>query len=441
MMRTAGGIRPSSRDRRRLLALAAVGGALAIAGVLGAAAAFDQRSSEDAAGDTGAVPGEASALSLPTEAWWGGPDYYAKWDNAAKSGWTDPSFFPLAVFFGKPSHAAELAAIGINTYMGAEHDGSSVSMVTGEGISLLAQSEWTDAELADDPLVVGWHVSDECDMGLSGCDSARGEAGSLEIQAGYAAALRAKADGRFLQANFGNGVLGSHWSPDTMDDHLALMDVSSVDKYAYTSPHVQDLLLDSPWWPAGKSPRSAGAYGWLQDRMESFMSPAASKPNWVFVETAMPFLTEDGAATITLDQIRGAAWNGIIHGAGGIAYFQHNNDGCGTYSLLTCGEELRDGVAALNGEISRLAPVINSPSYRWTFGEELDTALKAHAGYAYIFAMTDGGAGERTFALPTGLSGSVDVVGEDRTIGVTNGSFTDRFGAEDSVHIYRVVIG
>jgi hypothetical protein len=384
--------------------------------------------------------GGSSVLDLPTEPWWGGSAYYAQWDKAAAAGWTDPSFFPISVFFGKPSHADELAAIGINTFMGAEHDGSPVSTMTREGISLLAQSEWTDAEVGDDPLVVGWHVSDECDMGLSGCASPRGEEGSLEIHKGYVADLRNKADGRFLQANFGNGVLGSYWSPTTMDDHLALVDVSSVDKYAYTSPHVQDLLRDSPFWPEGKNPSSAGAYGWQQDRMESFMSPAASKPNWVFVETAKPFLTESGATTITVDQIRGAVWNGIIHGAAGIAYFQHNNNGCGTYSLLTCGQALRDGVAAVNAQVAELAPVINSPSYAWSFGAGLETALKARGGDAYILAMTDGGTGERTFSLPAGLAGSVEVVGEGRTLTVESGTFTDRFAAESTVHIYRVAI-
>lgn len=386
------------------------------------------------------APGETSVLDLPTEAWWGGPAYYGQWDKATQAGWTDASFFPISVFFGKPSHAGALADIGINTFMGAEHDGSRVSAITGQGISVLAQSEWTDAEVGDDPLVVGWHVSDECDMGLGGCDSTAGEEGSLEIQKGFVAEMRAKADGRFLQANFGNGVLGSYWSPNTMDDHLALVDVSSVDKYAYTSPHVQDLFRGSPFWPAGKNPSSAGAYGWQQDRMETFMAPTASKPNWVFVETAQPYLTEAGARTITVDQIRGAVWNGIIHGAAGIAYFQHNNDGCGNYSLIDCGKGLRDGVAAINAGVAELAPVINSPTYTWRFGEGLETSLKAYDGAAYILAMTDGGTGERSFALPAGLSGAVEVVGENRTLDAAGGTFTDRFAAENTVHIYRVAI-
>ena len=79
-----------------------------------------------------------------------------------------PSFFPISVFMGKPEHAAALKALGINTYMGAEHDGSSLSSITKQGIFVLPQDEWTQSEVGDDTQAVGWFISDECDMGI-GC--------------------------------------------------------------------------------------------------------------------------------------------------------------------------------------------------------------------------------------------------------------------------------
>jgi hypothetical protein len=383
----------------------------------------------------------ASVLTLPRERWWGGPGYYSKFSKANAAGWDEPGFFPISVFFGKPEHAGTLAGMGINTYMGAEHDGSSISTITGKGISLLAQPEWTPAELGTDPLAVGWHVSDECEMGLGGCRDGDDEYGRLATQKGFVDGVRANNDGRFVQANFGNGVLGSYWAPNTMDDHLALLDVSSVDKYAYSSTHVQELIPGSPFWPKGKNPASAGTYGWLQDRMETFSAPAASKPNWVFVETAKPFLTEADAGTITGAQIEGAVWNGIIHGAAGIAYFQHNNNGCGTYSLIDCGAALQDTVRSVNADVKSLAPVINSQGYTWSFGPQLETSLKTHNGSAYIFAMTDGSTGSKSFTLPSGLTGNVEVVGEGRTIPVTNGTFSDSFAAESTHHVYRIALG
>lgn len=389
---------------------------------------------------TSTVAPPGGALDLPMERWHGGPAYYSKFPKAAAAGWTNPSFFPISVFFGKPGHAAALKSVGINTYMGAEHDGSAMSTITREGISVLAQAEWTPAEVGNDSRVVGWHISDECDMGLSGCDQGNGEYGSLEVQRRYANERRALNDGRLLHANFGNGVLGTYWSPNTMDDHISLVDSSSVDKYAYTSPHVRSLLPQSPHWPTGKNPATASAYGWLQDRMETFAAPAGSKPNWVFVETAKPYLTETGSTTITGDQIEGAVWNAIINGASGIAYFQHNNNNqCGNYSLVECSQTLRDKVRQINASITSLAPVLNTRSYTWDFGPSLDTALKTHGGFAYIFAMTDGGTGSRSFKLPPGIKGSqVEVVGEGRALTVSERSFTDSFTAEHDHRIYRV---
>jgi hypothetical protein len=276
-------------------------------------------------------------------------------------------------------------------------------------------------------------------MGYSGCPEE--EAASLAQQQRYAAAARAKNDGRFLQANFGNGVLGTYWATTTMDDHVSLVDVSSVDKYAYTSPHVQGLLAENKYWPSGKNPASSGAYGWLQDRMETFSSPAASKPNWVFVETAMPYLTDAGARTISAGQIEGAVWNSIIHGASGIAYFQHNNNGtCGTYSLMKCAAA-RAAVAKVNAQVKSLAPVLNTQPYVWSFGAGLETSLKVYLGYAYVIAMTDGGTGSRTFTLPAGVRGAtVEVVGEGRTLRVSGGTFTDSFASEFTHHVYHVTL-
>ncbi|MHB1010771.1 MAG: DUF7402 domain-containing protein [Propionibacteriaceae bacterium] len=379
------------------------------------------------------------SLDLPREPWWGGPSYYSKFAKASAAGWTDPSFFPISVFLGKPEHAASLRSIGVNTYMGAEHDGSTMASITGTGMSVIAQDEWSTAEVGSDPRVVGWFLSDECEMGYSGCGD--NEAAALAMQTSYAATARAKNDGRFLQANFGNGVLSTYWAPTTMDDHVALVDVSSVDKYAYTSPDVRFEINRNPNWSQGDSQRSI-AYGWLQDRMETFSSPGASKPNWVFTETAKPYLTEAGSTSITPDQIGGSVWNGLIHGAAGVAYFQHNNNGtCGNYSLVDCAAS-RAAVAKVNAEVTSMAPVLNSQPYQWNFGTGLQTSLRVYNGDAYIMAMTTGGTGSRTLTLPAGISGSsVEAVGENRTLPITNGTFTDSFAAEYTHHIYRINLG
>lgn len=411
--------------------------------------AFGGKAIEFTAPASGGGTGSGTALlNLPRVPWDGGPAYYSQFPIANAAGWDDPSFFPISVFFGKPSHATALKNVGINTYMGAEHDGSPISMMTGQGMYVLAQSEWTRAEVGNDGRVVGWHVSDECDMGYSGCtpdwNNDNGEYGRLDVQKKYVSALRAYNDGRFLQANFGNGILRTWWAQNTMDDHVKLVDLTSADKYTYTSPHVWDITQISPDWPQGATVSTAASYGWQHDQMMRFQEAGKIRPNWVFVETARPYLTEAGALTIKPEQMEGAVWSGIIHGARGIAYFQHNNDGqCGTYSLVDCSQALKDKATTVHAKIRSLAPVLNTQSYQYNFNNGTDTMLKAHNGSAYIFAGIGlkQSTGSKTFKLPAGVNGTtVTVVGEGRTLTVSNGSFTDTFANEYTHHVYQIAL-
>jgi len=257
---------------------------------------------------------------------------------------------------------------------------------------VLAQGEWSATEIGDDPRVVSWFASDECDMGYSGCDQdvngdgRQDEWDGLLIQQGYASTLRSREDGRFVSANFGNGVLESFWSSHTMDDHVQLMDVSSVDKYAYTSPGVQFEINRSPAWPAGADIQTSAAYGWLAEQMRKFQDPLRYRPVWITIETRMPYLfgggpggIEEGATSITPDRLEGAIWASIIHEARGITLFQHNNDGvCDTYSLTdsTC-PGLQERVRAVTAKIRLLAPVINTQSYQYDFDNQTDRRTKA----------------------------------------------------------------
>ena len=390
-----------------------------------------------------------SVLTLPRIPWEGGSAYWNSFPKARSVGWTDPNFFPISVFLGRMQDAARYKGLGINTYQAMEHNVAiwPVSTVTGQGMFVMAQQEeWTPAEVGNDPRVVSWFISDECEMGYSDCtpdwNHDNGEFGRLAVQQSYVDKVTAYNDGRFKHANFGNGITRTWWAPTTMDDHVALMDSVSADKYSYTSPDVDGLLLGSPEWPAGANPATAAAYGWQVDQMRSFMAPNALKPAWGFVETARPLLGDADARTITPNQIEGAVWSMIIHEARGISYFMHNNDpACDEGSA--CEHAMEAKLTSLNAAVRGLAPVINTQSYQYNFNNGTDTMLKTYQGSAYVFA--DIGlnetAGAKTFALPAGITGTtVEVVGESRSLTVVGGHFTDTFAAEYSHHIYKIAL-
>lgn len=397
--------------------------------------------------------------------WEGGPSYWSQFSKANATGWTDPNFFPISVFFGSAAtdHVASLKDAGINLYMGVEHSPQTFPLtnVTSQGIyAMPGVQEWTQAEVGNDNMAVAWFISDELEMGMNSQYQDPTEAQLLQEQTNWVNQARGYNDGRFVHANFGNGILRTFWATTTMSQHEMLMDSSSADKYTYTSPDVAGIIdgvHDAPDWPNGTPVPRAYSYGWQADQMKRFQNPTDSRPIWTFVETARPYLNEAGAGTITTDQISGAVWSALIHEARGIAYFQHNNDTAygGNYSIVDIAA-VHNAVKAINAKVVSLAPVLNTQSYynttvgvngftyyRFTFNNGTDTMLKTYNGYAYIFAGLGMGhtTGSKTFTLPTGVAGTiVEVVGESRTISVSGGQFSDTFAAEYSNHVYKIAL-
>lgn len=420
-------------------------------------------------------PGAGDPLAtLDRVAWEGGSDYWSQFTVADAAGWSDPSFFPIAVWFPDPAHASQYVSMGVNTCMGLNHT-PPVSTVTDAGMFVIAQSslnqtgEWSPAEIGSNGSVVGWFVYDECEQGEGAC-SAGDEFTRLAQFQGWCDTLAAQNDGRYLFANFGNGVLRTFWAVNTMADFVQSVDAACIDKYAYTSPGVREAMNVSSDWPLGSgqgsSPlydhyRRAASYGWFVDQVRNhFDDPADRRPSWVFIETKKPYLGEDPAEIILYDEIRGAVWSALVHEARGIAYFTHNglyppnvpaidpNTGVApdtdSYSLIDCEPAIQTYVGALNAEIAAFAPVLNTQSYVFDFGATgIDTMLKSSGGFAYIFTSVGitGTTGSKTFTLPTGVTGTtVEVVNESRSLGVSGGQFTDSFAQEYSQHVYKVAI-
>ncbi|WOH17969.1 hypothetical protein IRJ34_16690 [Paenarthrobacter sp. GOM3] len=389
-------------------------------------------------------PTTGSIANLARIPWDGGPAYWAKFPGAAKL--NNPNLFPISVYYGKPEHAAQLKDIGVNVYQNAEHDGSSMASITDTGMLVIAGTEWSRAEVGSNPGVVGWDTYDECDMLGLGCDGAT-YAQNLQQMQDKVAQIHGFNDGRFAFANYSKGILGTYWAPGLMDDFMSAVDAASVDNYMYARADLQDELNRTPSWPQGAQTATSAAYGWQLDQMRSFQSPPGIHPNWIFVESAKPFLNDANDRTITAEQMEGAMWSGIIHEARGISIFQHNNNGLagfGTYSLVQEPADRKAKIKASLAGIQSLAPVLNTQSYVWNAGATgTDTMLKAKDGSAYLFAGIglNGSTGSKTFTLPAGITGSqVEVVGENRTIPVQNGKFTDSFANEYTHHVYKVTI-
>ena len=168
----------------------------------------------------------------------------------------------------------------------------------------------------------------------------------------------------------------------------------------------------------------------------------------MFVEVARPFLFEEpGSTVITAEEMSGAVWGAIIGGARGIAWFDHSNafeaGECGGRAFRDCPTQRNYAVAVMD-EVRPLATVINQPTLVWDFqAGQMNTLAKEYDGYLYLFAQPSvfPELGTVTFSLPAGVKGTeVEVVGENRTLSVRNGAFSDEFQAEYTHHVYRVLI-
>jgi hypothetical protein len=164
------------------------------------------------------------------------------------------------------------------------------------------------------------------------------------------------------------------------------------------------------------------------------------------VETGHPFSNNMGGhRSITPAELRASVWHSIIAGARGITYFQHSFGGpcIGDHHTIRSNcEGTRPMVVSVNAQIKALAPVLNSPSLSSGFTASANVRAMAkwdgHNFYVLAGSAANGGAFQANFAIPCVGNATATVLGENRTIPVSGGSFTDSFADGNAVHIYRI---
>ena len=389
-----------------------------------------------------------AALSLPRIPWEGGSAYWKKFAATNAAGWDDPSFFPVVVWYNGISNNAEASydkSVGINTYIGM--DGSTdYNLFKDNGVY------WIGEKLANTPSSgasnwVGNFMDDEVDGRFT---PAEGRAHLQTIKDANAGS------GRFDYANFTQIVMSEYGDQSDAEAYVNnFTDVVSADMYWYSipfcdwNPYQGDTYLVSI---DKANCRSASSYGkTIQMLQKRDAVDNKLQPIWQFVENLNGGPGASAPAVyVTPGQLKGAVMNSVINEARGIVYFNQSLSGsCQGGSILRqsqvtanfCGAAQVAAAAQVNATVHQLAPVINTQSYRYSFGSGLNTMLKTSNGSAYVFAMIDGSSkpGSRTFTLPVGVTGSaVEVVGENRTLTLSGNTFTDNFANEYSYHIYRV---
>jgi len=326
---------------------------------------------------------------------------------------------------------------GLNSYIGLTSD-SDTDLIRSNGMtSFVQQDEW----LGRPDVFDGWALYDEVDM-IEGPST------------GYASmdriVSRLPQDGKPRYNNYGKGV--TFWETDAEASRFVntYTNIVSADNYWFTDPNIcgqyegGKLVNGATAQVSVADCRRAYNYGLTIDRMRYLDGLDGTRQRvWAFVEDGHPF-TESSAPSIQPAQMRAAVWQSIIAGAQGLIYFNHSFGGpCQSQHVLrdSCYAAIRAEAKRTNTQIASLARVLNAP-----FADGLVTAsngVRAMAKYSggqfYVFA------GSRTTSPQTatfniGCTGdaTVTVVDENRTIPLSNGSFSDSYADGNAVHIYRI---
>ena len=208
--------------------------------------------------------------------------------------------------------------------------------------------------------------------------------------------------------------------------------------------HVGDLYWFSDPYN-GPGNRFGYKYGEdVKNLRHADLSDGRPQPLWNFVETGWPFSESaaEGARAIVPAELRSAVWHSLIAGARGIIYFQHSFGGPVAHHGLRgeCYPENRDMATQVDAQIKSLAAVLNSPfvTSGWTGDADTEAMVKWDGSNFYVFAGARTGPDTMTFSLPCVGNATAAVLGENRSLPVSGGSFTDDFADKNAVHIYRI---
>jgi hypothetical protein len=138
----------------------------------------------------------------------------------------------------------------------------------------------------------------------------------------------------------------------------------------------------------------------------------------------------------------------LIHGSQGIIYFVHLFGGPKLVeAALLEDNDMLQAVTRINQKLHTLAPILNSPSVSDAVSIETEkpgqiaTMVKRRDDTVYLFAVAmRPQAVVAKFRLNIGLAGRVSVIGENRSIDLSDTTFIDHFDPY-AVHLYKFSIG
>jgi len=368
----------------------------------------------------------ASALKSPYAAWPRGPS-------------ADPSLFPLGVCTQDPARSKEYRNLGINLILSIWDGPSDREMQQLHDAGMFAMCEPDDWggkawEHRDDRAIVGWIHADEPDNAQREDGGGYGKAIPPEKIMDAYNNIRKRDPTRPVVLCLGQGVANDEWVGRGCE-------ISDYPKYVQAC----DILMYDVYPVVGIRKPDGENYLWYVakgvDRLREWSG--GKKIIWNAIECTHINNPDKKA---TPHQVKAEVWMSIIHGSMGIMYFVHQFKPTFVEAGLLIDPEMMATVKAINGQILALAPALNSPTIAAAATAKssnpavpIDIMVKRQGDATYLFAVgMRNDAAKGAFKVEGLKAGATaEVLGENRSIPVRNGTFEDDFRPYD-VHLYRI---
>ena len=369
------------------------------------------------------------------------PGPYAQWKNGPSA---SPDYFPIGVWLQDPGDAAKFQAVGFNLFVGLwlGPTPKQLAALAAAGMPVLCAQNRAGLKFKDNP-IAGWTQVDEPDNSQPRGKKYGPPITPQKIVAEYQK-LRKADPTRPVLLGLGQGVAWDAWygrgvrtdHPEDYPEYVKGCDIASFDIYP-----VNELGLPSV---------PAGPLWYVANGVSRLKQWAGTRPVWNCIECTC---IDAGNQKPTSAQVKAEVWLSLINGSQGLIYFTYQFTPTFDAAALLADPEMTAEVTALNQQIQSLASVLNSPTVSGSSTVEVapedpdaaadsapvDFMLKQQGGATYLFATEMNNITvQATFAV-AGLTGAAEaeVLGEERTLEVSDGVFTDTFNGYD-VHLYKI---
>jgi len=353
----------------------------------------------------------------------------------------DPTFFPIAVWAQDPVNASVYKEHGINLFINIYDglDAEKLDQLRRAGMKVIPHQNSYALTQLHEPLIYGWINGDEPDNAQRNpadgkWDPCRDPA---DVIRDYEK-IKSHDPSRPVYLNVGRGAAHTDWIGRgacrgrtdmymiANNGYLKGCDIASFHVYPVNTH--EKVVAGQLWYVATGIDN-------IQEWSEH------TKPAWCWIETTR--INDQATRKPTPAEVKAEVWMALIHGARGFGYFCHSFVGTTDDVALLHDKEMILAVQAINRQVTSLAEVLNSPDTRGyalvkTGNPSVPVAMltkrKDKANYIFAVAMRDGQT-SASFHVKSGKT--VEVLGENRTLQIKKGKFTDNF-AGYGVHLYKI---